>query len=75
MDLDDVKKLTLDKDDILVIRIPNDMPIKYFSELKIKLGDALPGQKVLILSDLYDIGVLKKRDDTFYSLFDMNQPQ
>lgn len=69
----EISKLSLKEDDILVIRVPHCMPNKYMPHIKDMLRKA--HFKTLILSNIFDLGVLKKdtEPDEFESLFILPQ--
>jgi hypothetical protein len=63
----EVGKLSLSEYDILVIKIPHNMPKDMYPIVR---EEAQKLHKfVFLLSDAFDIGVINKEDDEFNSLF------
>lgn len=67
----ELKKMNLEKDDTLVLRVPHNMPEKYYQSLRETIYEI--HKKCLIMSDFFDIGIIKHCEpkDEFYSLFEL----
>lgn len=65
----EISKLSLKKDDILVIRVPHQIPRDYYKHIRANLKPI--HDKTLILTNYYDIGVIEKDAELneFESLF------
>jgi hypothetical protein len=66
-DIKEIRKLTLNKNDMLVVKVPKSMPADYYVRFKRQLSNNLPGVRVMIISDLFDIGVISQDAPNEYS--------
>ncbi len=67
----DVDSLDISKDDIIVIKMKGSMPSRQIKDMVDKVKDISKDNKIMILPDGYEIGVLKRSQDVDVSVNDI----
>ena len=66
----EMNKLSLEKGDILVVKLPIETTVEEYDRIKNSLKHYLPKDvQVMIVSDNVDIGIIKNRTGKYWDLF------